>query len=98
MTVLENGALYRVVYGSDTKETKTIPLVRVKGASITWKMGVNEEFETPPTALSDLETSNEISAVGFYNSSSLLLIDYLGYSGTDATVVVKGVKLVKISA
>lgn len=95
---LENGALYRVVCGTDTKETKTIPMVRVKGASITWKMGVSEEFETQPTALSDLETSSEISAIGFYNSSSLLLIDYLGYSGVGATVIVKGVKLVKISS
>jgi hypothetical protein len=94
---LEAGALYRVAYGADTKETKTIPLVRVKGASITFKMGVSEEFTTQPTTLAELDTTNEISAVGFYNSSSLLLIDYLGYNGAGATVVIKGVKLIKIS-
>lgn len=97
-TKLENGALYQVIEGADNRQTKTIPLIRVKGNDITFKMGVALEFETKPTQLSDLDTTDEISKAGFYNSFSLQQIDYLGYSGDENNiVVVKGVLLKKIS-
>lgn len=97
-TKLESGALYRVVEGADTRQTKTIPLVRVKGEAITFKMGLQGEFaaDNQPTQLSDLDTTSEISAVGFYQSTSLQLIDYLGYTG-NGIVVIKGIQLKKIS-
>lgn len=89
---LEKNILYRVVEGTDVKQTKTIPLIRVKGQPITFKIGVSEEFETQPTSLSELDTTDEINNVGFYNSTSLMLINYLGFEG-DGVVVVKGLSL-----
>jgi hypothetical protein len=96
-TRLENGALYQVIEGADNRQTKTIPVVRVKGDSVDFKMGVALEFDTPPTQLSDLDTTDEISSAGWYHSNSLQQVDYLGYTGNNSIVVVKGVLLKKIS-
>ncbi len=94
---LENGKLYKINNdGADVRQTKTIPFVRVKGQLTDFRIGVSEEFETQPTSLNDLDISTEITESGFFNSTSLCLVDYIGYNGS-GIVVVKGVSLKKIN-